>query len=93
MKGIAIGLSHTSKEILKRLKQTEFIDEIYLACSTYTEEIEENEITLIKPKEILKENWEDLASIKIIKSESSQFSFKTSLGLIKVISFSSISSA
>ena len=68
MKGIAIGLSHTSKEILKRLKQTEFIDEIYLACSTYTKEIEENEITLIKPKEVLKENWEDLALIIFIGS-------------------------
>ena len=68
MKGIAIGLSHTSKLILKRLKRTEFIDEIYLACSTYEEEIEENEITLIKPKEVLKENWEDLALIIFIGS-------------------------
>ncbi len=68
MKGIAIGLSRTSKVILKRLKRTEFIDEIYLACSTYTEEIEENEITLIKPKEVLKENWEDLALIIFIGS-------------------------
>jgi len=68
LKGIAIGLSHTSKVILKRLKKTEFIDEIYLACSTYTEEIEENEITLIKPKEVLKENWEDLSLIIFIGS-------------------------
>ena len=68
MKGIAIGLSHTSKVILKRLKRTEFIDEIYLACSTYTEEIEKNEIILIKPKEVLKENWEDLALIIFIGS-------------------------
>ena len=60
MKGIAIGLSHTSKVILKRLKRAEFIDEIYIACSTYQEEIEENEITLIKPKEVLKENWDCL---------------------------------
>ena len=57
MKGIAIGLSHTSKVILKRLKRTKFIDEIYLGCSTYTEEIEENEITHSKPKEVLRENW------------------------------------
>ena len=68
MKGIAIGLSHTSKLILKRLKRTEFIDEIYLACSTYEEEFEENEITLIKPKEVLKENWEDVALIIFIGS-------------------------
>ena len=52
MKGIAIGLSHTSKVILKRLKRAEFIDEIYIAGSTYQEKIEENEITLIKPKEV-----------------------------------------
>ncbi len=68
MKGIAIGLSHTSKVILKRLKRTEFIDEIYLSCSSYEEEIEENEITLIKPKEILKKNWEDLDLIIFIGS-------------------------
>ena len=68
MKGIAIGLSHTSKVILKSLKRTEFIDDIYLACSTFKEEIEENEITLIKPKEVLKENWEDLALIIFIGS-------------------------
>jgi len=68
LKGIAIGLSHTSKVTLKRLKKTEFIDEIYLACSTDTEEIKENEITLIKPKEVLKENWEDLALIIFIGS-------------------------
>ena len=68
MKGIAIGLSHTSKVILKRLKRAEFIDEIYIAGSTYQEKIEENEITLIKPKEVLKENWEDLALIIFIGS-------------------------
>ena len=68
MKGIAIGFSHTSKVILKRLKRTKFIDEIYIACSNYEEEIEENEITLIKPKEVLKENWEDLALIIFIGS-------------------------
>ena len=68
MKGIAIGLSNTSKVILKRLKKTEFINEIYIAGSTYQEKIEENEITLIKPKEVLKENWEDLALIIFIGS-------------------------
>jgi len=33
LKGIAIGLSNNSKEILKRLKKTEFVKEIYLAGS------------------------------------------------------------
>ena len=68
MKGIAIGLSHNSKVILKRLKRTKLIDEIYLGCSTSKEEIEENEITYIKPKEVLRENWEDLALIIFIGS-------------------------
>ena len=78
MKGIAIGLSHTSKVILNRLKRTEFIDEIYFASSSYGKKIEENEINLIKPKEFLRENWEDLdliifigslgASVRIINS-------------------------
>ena len=57
LKGIAIGLSHTSKLILKRLKRTEFIDEIYLACSTYEEEIEETiiESTETDQEEIVEE--------------------------------------
>ena len=55
MKGIAIGLSHTSKVILKRLKRTEFIDEIYIGSSTYDEKIDANRIPLIKPKEVIKE--------------------------------------
>jgi len=39
LKGIAIGLSYTSEEILKRLKKTEFIDEIYIASSTNKEKL------------------------------------------------------
>ena len=68
MKGIAIGLSNSSKVILKRLKKTEFIEEIYLASSTCEVKIEEDEITLIKPKEVLQENWEDLNLIIFIGS-------------------------
>ena len=78
LKGIAIGLSCTSKEILKRLKKTEFINEIYVASSSYKEKNEENTIPLIKPKEFFKKQWEDLdliifvgsigASIRLINS-------------------------
>ena len=78
MKGIAIGLSNTSKVILKRLKKTEFIDEIYIASSTNKEKTEEKIIPLIKPKKIFKEKWRDLdliifvgsigASIRLINS-------------------------
>ena len=41
MKGIAIGLSNTSKEILHRLKETEFIEEIYIASSKSIDLIDE----------------------------------------------------
>ena len=68
MKGIAIGLSHNSKEILKRLKKTEFIDEIYIASSTCDEAIEKNVVPLIKPKEVFKEKWKDLNLIIFIGS-------------------------
>ena len=60
MKGIAIGLSNTSKFILKRLKETEFIDEIYIANSRYEEKSGDSSIPLIKPKVVLKEKWKNL---------------------------------
>ena len=68
MKGIAIGLSNSSKEILKRLKKTEFIDEIYIASSKNEEKIEEKKIALIKPKVFIKEKWKNLDLIIFIGS-------------------------
>ena len=68
MNGIAIGLSNTSKEILKRLKETEFIKEIYIASSTYEKIKNKNSIPQIKPKEVLKEKWEELDLIIFIGS-------------------------
>ena len=68
MKGIAIGLSNSSKIILKRLKKTEFIDEIYIASSTKEKTIEDNLIPVIKPKEVFKEKWENLDLIIFIGS-------------------------
>ena len=68
MKGIAIGLSNTSKVILKRLKKTEFINEIYIASSTYEKKNEDNLIPFIKPKEVFKEKWKDLDLIIFIGS-------------------------
>ncbi|WP_288262632.1 precorrin-3B C(17)-methyltransferase [uncultured Prochlorococcus sp.] len=67
MKGIAIGLSNTAKDILKRLKATEFIDEIYIASSIHKENTF-HKIPLIKPKEIFKEKWENLDLIIFIGS-------------------------
>mgnify|MGYP001323937312 CR=1 FL=1 len=43
MKGIAIGLSNNSKEILKRLKKTEFVKEIYIAGSL-KDDVKKNEL-------------------------------------------------
>ena len=68
MKGIAIGLSFRSEVILKRLKKTDFIDEIYIACSTNKERTEEKIIPLIKPKKIFKEKWKDIDLIIIVGS-------------------------
>jgi len=68
LKGIAIGLSNSSKVILKRLKKNEFISEIYIASSTQEKTIEENPIPLIKPKEVFKEKWKNLDLIIFIGS-------------------------
>ena len=68
MKGIAIGLSINSKKILKRLKKTKLIDEIYIASSSYEEKVEENSLTFIKPKEVIKEKWKNLDLIIFIGS-------------------------
>ena len=68
MKGIAIGLSNTSKEILKRLKETEFIKEIYVAGSTHKKTKDKNSIPQIKPKKLLKEKWEEFDLIIFIGS-------------------------
>ena len=78
MKGIAIGLSNNSQDILKRLRKTEFINEVYIANSTIGENYNNDSIKLIKPKEILSEKWKCLdviifvgsmgASIRLINS-------------------------
>jgi len=78
LKGIAIGLSINSKEILKRLKKTEFIKDLYIA-GTSKEDGKENELIQVqKPKEILLKKWQEIdliifigsiaASIRIINS-------------------------
>ena len=78
MKGIAIGLSNNSKEILKRLKKTEFVKDIYIAGSS-KEDVKENELIKVqKPREILLKKWPKIdliifigsiaASIRIINS-------------------------
>ncbi len=78
MKGIAIGLSSNSIEILKRLKKTEFVKEIYIASSSKDDVVENDLIKIQKPKEILLQTWQKLdliifigsiaASIRIVNS-------------------------
>ena len=78
MKGIAIGLSYNSKEILKRLKKTEFVNDIYIAGSSKENEKENELIQVQKPREILIKKWQEIdliifigsiaASIRIINS-------------------------
>ena len=68
MKGIAIGFSDTSQEILKRLKKTEFINEIYVASSSLKTLKKDHNILSIKPKAILREKWDKLDLIIFIGS-------------------------
>ena len=53
MKGIAIGLSNNSKDILKRLKKTEFVKDIYIAGSSKDDGKENELFPVQKPRDIL----------------------------------------
>ncbi len=68
MKGIAIGFSDTSKEILKRLKKTEFINEIYIGSSSKKDKHIKDSIEFVKPKQILREKWDKVDLILFIGS-------------------------
>jgi len=57
LKGIAIGLSNNSKEILKRLKKTEFVKDIYIAASSKDDGDKNELIQVQKPREILLKKW------------------------------------
>ena len=68
MKGIAIGFSDTSKEILKRLKKTEFINEIFIGSSSHKDKKIKDSIKFMKPRQILREKWEELELIIFVGS-------------------------
>ncbi len=68
MKGIAIGFSDTSREILKRLKKTEFINEIFIGSSSLKDKKIKDSVKFVKPKQILKEKWEKLELIIFVGS-------------------------
>ena len=68
MEGIAIGLSSNSQEILKRLKKTEFVKEIYIASCSKDDVLENDLVKVQKPKEILLKQWMELDLIIFIGS-------------------------
>ncbi len=68
MKGIAIGLSNNSKEILKRLKKTEFVNEIYIAGSSKDDDKENEQIEVQKPREVLLKKWQELDLVIFVGS-------------------------
>ena len=68
MKGIAIGFSDTSKEILKRLKKTEFINEIFIGSSSPKDKTIKDSVKFVKPRQILREKWEKLELIIFVGS-------------------------
>ena len=68
MKGIAIGFSYTSQEILKRLKKTEFINEIYIGSSSKKDKNIKGSIEVVKPSQILREKWDKVDLILFVGS-------------------------
>ena len=68
MKGIAIGFSDTSKEILKRLKKTEFINEIFIGSSSPKDKKIKDSVKFVKPRQILREKWGKLELIIFVGS-------------------------
>ena len=68
MKGIAIGLSNNSKEILKRLKKTEFVKDIYIPSSSKDDGKENEQFQIQKPREILLQKWQEIDLIIFIGS-------------------------
>ena len=68
MKGIAIGFSYGSTEILKRLEKTEFISEIYLASSNNNGINNFKEISFIEIKKFLTQFWSQLEVLIFVGS-------------------------
>ena len=60
MKGIAIGLSESSKALLERLHKAGFVQKVFLAKSKNYEKTEDIEISSADLKKILKNSWKNL---------------------------------
>ena len=70
MKGIAIGFSVNSANILGRLRKTEYINEIYLAASTRLNKFNKQSLESIKVKDYLKLNWTKIDLLVFVGSIS-----------------------
>ena len=68
MEGIAIGLSNNSKDILKRLKKTEFVNELYIASSPKIDGKENEFAKVLRPREVLLKKWSKIDLIIFIGS-------------------------
>ena len=92
MNGIAIGLSNNSKEILKRLKKTEFVKDIYIASSSQGDELKNELFQVQKPREILLKKWKEVDLIIFVGSISASMNLLNNrnylLGSVIVIIFS-----
>ena len=69
MKGIAIGFSSSSRNLLERLLETEFTNQIYISSSNQDEN-KDLEISSSEVKEILKECWKEVDLIIFVGSLS-----------------------
>ena len=68
MKRFAIGFSQNSKNLLKRLRKTEFIDEIFIASSIEIHKNNACSIEEIKIKDFLNNNWKNMHLLIFIGS-------------------------
>ena len=68
MKGFAVGFSPNSKNILKRLRKTEFIDEIFIASSIYENKNHNSSIEIIKINDFLVRHWNEINLLIFIGS-------------------------
>ena len=68
MKAIAIGFSESTTDFLKVLRETEFIDDIYIGSSSSDFPNEDKSIMRIITKNYLKENWKGLDLIIFVGS-------------------------
>tara|TARA_Y100001968_G_scaffold300875_1_gene312694 strand:+ start:367 stop:2166 length:1800 start_codon:yes stop_codon:yes gene_type:complete len=68
LKGFAVGFSQNSKNLLKRLGKTDFIDEIFIASSNEIKKNEGCSIREIKIKDFLANNWNNINLLIFIGS-------------------------